>query len=134
MIITPSERGSGGFTSLNYKDGNLYRLANILMLAWPYGYPMIHSSHQFASVGSMLRIAVDGLFVLVRVSVYLYVILLIAQAMLSWFNPHAPLNRLVGQMTAPVLRPLQRIVPPISDIDLTPLIAILLAQIILIFV
>ena len=82
----------------------------------------------------MLRIAVDGLFVLVRVSVYLYVILLIAQAMLSWFNPHAPLNRLVGQMTAPVLRPLQRIVPPISGIDLTPLIAILLAQIILIFV
>lgn len=54
--------------------------------------------------------------------------------MLSWFNPHAPLNRLVGQMTAPVLRPLQRIVPPISGIDLTPLIAILLAQIILIFV
>ena len=44
-----SERGSGGFTSLNYKDGNLYRLANILMLAWPYGYPMIHSSYQFSS-------------------------------------------------------------------------------------
>ena len=94
----------------------------------------LSSSHQLASVGSMLRIAVDGLFVLVRVSVYLYVILLIAQAMLSWFNPHAPLNRLVGQMTAPVLRPLRRIVPPISGIDLTPLIAILLAQIILIFV
>ena len=43
----------------------------------------LSSSHQLASVGSMLRIAVDGLFVLVRVSVYLYVILLIAQAMLS---------------------------------------------------
>ncbi len=44
-----SERGSGGYTSLNYKSGNLYRLANILMLAWPYGYPMIHSSYQFST-------------------------------------------------------------------------------------
>lgn len=44
-----SERGSGGFTSLNYKSGNIYRLANILMLSLPYGSPTIHSSYQFAS-------------------------------------------------------------------------------------
>ena len=94
----------------------------------------LSSLHELASPATALCIASGALFVLVRLSVYLYVVLLVAQAMLSWFNPHAPLNRLVGQMTAPVLRPLRRIVPPISGIDLTPLIAILLAQIILIFV
>ena len=80
------------------------------------------------------RIAVGAVFVLVRISVYLYIFLLIAQAMLSWFNPYSPANRLVGQMTAPVLRPLRRFIPPISGIDLTPLVALLLAQIVLILV
>jgi YggT family protein len=84
--------------------------------------------------GMVLRIAVGGLRVLLRLTVYLFIVLLIAQALLSWFNPRAPLNELVGRMTDPLLRPLRRIVPPISGIDLTPLIAILLAQIVLIFV
>jgi YggT family protein len=33
----------------------------------------------------------------------------------------------------PVLRPIQRVVPPIGAIDLSPLIAIVLAQLLLIF-
>jgi YggT family protein len=59
---------------------------------------------------------------------------LIAQALLSWFNPRAPLYDLVGRMTDPLLRPFRRIVPPISGIDLTPLIALLMAQIVLILI
>lgn len=91
-------------------------------------------NHGIFSAGMLPRIAVDGLLVLIRLGVYLFIMLLIVQAMLSWFRPDAPLNWLVGRMTDPVLRPLRRIVPPISGIDLTPLIAILLAQIILILV
>ena len=40
------ERGSGS-GSLTYKHGSKYRLANVVMLAWPYGSPVIHSSYQF---------------------------------------------------------------------------------------
>ena len=40
------ERGSGN-GSLTYRSGSQYRLANVLMLAWPYGSPVIHSSYQF---------------------------------------------------------------------------------------
>ena len=83
---------------------------------------------------SVLKIAIDGALVLVRMSTYLYIIFMIVQAMLSWFNPHAPLSRLIGCLTAPVLAPLQRVIRPISGIDLTPMIAILLAQIVLILV
>jgi YggT family protein len=88
----------------------------------------------FSSAGAAAWIFVSGLLVLLRLGIYLFIVLLIAQALLSWFNPHAPLNELVGRMTAPPLRPLRKIVPPISGIDLTPLIAILLAQIVLIFI
>jgi YggT family protein len=92
------------------------------------------SAHTLFDAGMVARIAVSGLLILIRLGVYLFIVLLIAQALLSWFNPHAPLNDFVGRMTAPILRPLRRIVPSISGIDLTPLIAILMAQIVLIFV
>jgi YggT family protein len=84
--------------------------------------------------GTAAGIAVNGLLVLTRLCVYLFIVLLIAQALLSWFNPRAPLYDLVGRMTDPLLRPLRKIVPPISGIDLTPLIALLMAQIVLILV
>lgn len=92
------------------------------------------TSYELLSANTALRIAGGGLSALLRIGIYLFIVLLVAQAMLSWFNPHSPLNGLIGRLTDPVLRPLRRIVPPISNIDLTPLIAILLAQIILIFV
>ncbi len=33
--------------ALSYKDGALYRLANVFMLAWPYGTPLVMSSFAF---------------------------------------------------------------------------------------
>ncbi|UGY91052.1 carbohydrate-binding module family 20 domain-containing protein [Streptomyces gobiensis] len=33
--------------TLNYKDGANYTLANVFMLAWPYGSPDVHSGYEF---------------------------------------------------------------------------------------
>ena len=41
------QRGHAGDGVLNYKHGELYDLANVFMLAWPYGYPKVMSSYQF---------------------------------------------------------------------------------------
>lgn len=42
------QRGhAGGDNILNYKTGELYDLANIFMLGWPYGYPMVLSGYYF---------------------------------------------------------------------------------------
>ncbi len=44
------ERGHGGGGMLTYKDGALYNLANVFMLAWPYGkYPQVMSGYDFGS-------------------------------------------------------------------------------------
>lgn len=40
--------GAGGSNVLTYKDGALYNLANVFMLAWPYGYPKVMSSYAFS--------------------------------------------------------------------------------------
>jgi len=34
--------------TISYRDGNVYRIANVFMLAQPYGYPSILSSYSFA--------------------------------------------------------------------------------------
>ena len=75
----------------------------------------------------------QGLLGTVRLSVYIWIGALIVQAVLSWVNPYSPLSRPVAQLTQPVLRPIQRVVPPIGAVDLSPLIAIVLAQLLLIF-
>ncbi len=43
-----NQRGHGGGGHIiTYKDGTLYDLTNVFMLAWPYGYPKIMSSYAF---------------------------------------------------------------------------------------
>lgn len=43
-----NQRGHGGGGEvLTHRDGRLYELANVFMLAWPYGYPRIMSSYAF---------------------------------------------------------------------------------------
>lgn len=57
---------------------------------------------------------------------------IIARAIMSWFSPR-PTNRLaiiLYQVTEPVLSPLRRVIPRVGMIDLTPLAAIMLLQLI----
>jgi YggT family protein len=76
----------------------------------------------------------QALLATVRISLYLLVAVLFLQAILSWVNPYSPLSQPLAQLTRPFLDPLRRFVPAIAGIDLAPLVAILLAQLVLIFV
>ena len=74
-----------------------------------------------------------GALAILRLSVYMLIGALLAQAVLSWVQPYGPLMQPLAQLTDPFLRPLRRFVPMVAGFDLTPLIAVLLAQIVLIF-
>jgi len=59
-------------------------------------------------------------------------VVIILRAILSWFVPN-PKNRLViilNHITEPILAPLRRIIPRAGMIDFTPLVAIILLQLI----
>lgn len=66
-----------------------------------------------------------------RLGVYIFIAALILQAVMSWINPYSPLAAPAHQLTRPLLAPLQRILPPVAGIDLSPLAAILLLQVVL---
>lgn len=79
----------------------------------------------------ILMLAVRGT---IRLAIYIMIGALILQAVLSWVNPYSPIAAPVNQLVRPILDPLRRIVPLISGIDLSPLVAILLLQVVLMFV
>lgn len=68
---------------------------------------------------------------LVRYSIYILMVALIAQAVLSWINPYAPIAPVFDAATRPFLRPLRQFVPPIGGVDVTPLVLLVLLQIVL---
>ena len=69
---------------------------------------------------------------LLRYSLYILVFAVLVQAVFSWINPYAPMAPVFNAMTAPFLRPLRRFIPPVGGIDLTPLVLLVIVQILLI--
>lgn len=63
---------------------------------------------------------------------YFYAIIL--QAILSWVQPGSPVNMLLYRITAPILRPIQRLVPNVGGIDISPIPAMILLQLTIIMV
>ena len=80
--------------------------------------------------GVVALVAVAALELL-RLSVYILVFSLIVQAVFSWVNPAAPLAWIFNAITAPFLRPLRRFIAPLGGIDLTPLVLIVVLQVLL---
>jgi YggT family protein len=64
--------------------------------------------------------------------VYLLIGLVLVRAVLSWVNPFSPLAPVMYELTEPFLRPLRRVVPVIANVDLAPLVFILICQLVLI--
>jgi YggT family protein len=69
---------------------------------------------------------------LLKLSIYLLMATLIAEALLSWVNPHTPLAPMLLAVNRPFLQPLRRSIPPVGNVDLSVLILLLLCQLILI--
>lgn len=61
--------------------------------------------------------------------IYGFIGSLLLEAIFSWVNPRAPLAPFVRALNDPLLRPLRRIIPLVGNIDLTPLVVLVLLQI-----
>lgn len=88
----------------------------------------------FGSTPGIAAAVLGGLALLdlLRFAVYILVFALIVQAVLSWVNPHSPVGPLFDALTRPFLRPIRRVVPPLANVDLSPLVLIVLLQVLLI--
>jgi YggT family protein len=60
---------------------------------------------------------------------YGFIGLIFLEVIFSWINPHAPLAPFVHALNDPLMRPLRRIIPLVGNIDLSPLVALILLRI-----
>jgi len=86
-----------------------------------------------AEPGRMIAVLMVGAaFDLLRYSLYILIFAVIVQAVLSWVNPHSPVQPLFDTMTRPFLRPLRKVIPLLGNVDLSPLVLLVLLQVALI--
>ena len=86
----------------------------------------------FGLSGNSIWLGLAGLSVLhvANLSVDLFLYAIIAQALLSWVNPYTPIAPVLDALTRPILNPIRQIIPSPNGLDLSPLVAILAAQLI----
>jgi YggT family protein len=81
---------------------------------------------------AMLFALATAAIMLLKAALWILIAVVIVQAILSWVAPDGPLAGMLNAMTFPFLRPLRRVIPPIGGtLDLTPLILIVLIQLVL---
>lgn len=66
-----------------------------------------------------------------KMLVYIVLVATLLQAVLSWVNPGSPVAPLLDAMTRPFLRPFRRRIPPVGNVDLSPLVLLVACQLLL---
>ncbi len=63
---------------------------------------------------------------LVKLVCWIFIIAVIAQIIISWVAPgsYNPMTQLLWSLTRPVLEPAQRVLPPVSGIDFSPMLTL----------
>ena len=85
-----------------------------------------------AAVGTALvALALLAAVQLLRLAIYVVIVAVVLQAVLSWVNPYSALAPLLASVTRPFLRPFRRFVPTIANVDLSPLFVLIICQLLL---
>ena len=77
-------------------------------------------------------LAVLALVDLLRFVLYFLIFVLVVLVVLSWVAPHSDMMPVCNAMLRPFLRPIRRFVPLLGNFDLSPLILIVILQVLLI--
>lgn len=71
-----------------------------------------------------------ALFGLARLVVSGLTVLVIVYAILSWVNANSPIADIIDRLCAPLLRPWRKLIPLVGGIDLSPLVFLVVLQVI----
>ena len=64
--------------------------------------------------------------------IQILVFAIIGRALISWFpvNPENPLVKVLNEITEPILVPFRRVIPRLGMIDISPMVAIIVLQVV----
>jgi YggT family protein len=129
FMVRPARRIVPGLWGLDLSTlvlAWLVQLAEILLVMQIRGYGLGPAAGQTFAAAALL-----ALVMILKVGLYVVMAAVIVQVVLSWVSPHSPLMPLANSLARPFLRVFQRRVPPIGNVDLSPLFVLVVIQLLL---
>jgi YggT family protein len=78
-------------------------------------------------------IVITAIQALIRLILNTFFYAIILHVIMSWVSPgYSPLGQVLTQLSSPILRPCQRWVPPLGGLDLSPILALIALQFLMI--
>lgn len=130
--VLPTRRVVPGLFGLDLSSVVLAWFAQTLLVLvefWLRGLPVGNAPGVAALV-----IALLGVIATLKMMLYVLIGAVIIAAVLSWVNPYSPVAPIFNALTRAFLAPVQRVIPPIANVDLSPLVLLLILQVILVLV
>ncbi len=89
------------------------------LLLWLKGVPGSPGGIFFLAIADLLSLAIN-----------VFLVAILIQVILSWVSPgvHNPVTSLLWRLNEPLLGPARRLLPPISGLDLSPIVVLILLQ------
>lgn len=126
FAVVPLRRFIPGLFGLDLSAlllGFLTQLLSQIGMKWLSGFPFPLAD----SIAWLGFFGLAGVHV-INISIDIFVYALIAQALLSWINPHTPIAPALDALTTPILRPIRNLIGIPGGVDLSPLVVVLAAQ------
>ena len=125
-IVKPFRRVLPGFRGIDWAS---LVATYLFQVAWLLAYFLLFGTPFAWTGGGIAYVLVAAIIALVKASLWLLIVVVLAQAILSWVAPDGPAAGLLNALTFPFLRPIRRVLPPIGGtLDLSPLVVIVVAQ------
>ena len=125
-IVKPLRRVVPGWKGVDW--ASLLALF-VFQFLWLLSYNLVFGGFSLAGTGVPFLLIATPIAVL-KAAIWLFIIVVFAQAILSWVAPDGPLSGTLNALTFPFLRPIRKVLPPIGGtLDLSPLVVIVIAQI-----
>ena len=125
-IVMPARRIIPGLFGLDMASLLLAWVAQILYVLVEIGLGL--------QVSTPLAIPLLGLIGLARMGVYLIIGIVLVSVVLSWVGTRTPIAYVFDELSRPFLTPFRRWIPPLGGIDLSPLVLLLVLQIVLLLI
>ena len=129
FIVLPARRVIPGLWGLDLASP---------ILAWLVQYVELILITQIKGAGTSLSggaalapLALVAALMVIKLGLYMVMIVVILQALLSWVNPYSPLTPLLNALARPFLRVFRQRIPPVGNVDLSPLFVIVVCQLLL---
>lgn len=121
-VLHPMRRVIPGLAGVDTAALVLMLLLQMLQIALTLGM----AGHSLGLLALLLLSVAE----LASMALKVFLFAIIIQVVISWVNPGAynPVTSLLYSLTEPLLAPARRLIPPISGLDLSPLVVLVLLQ------